>query len=87
MDGAEAGLDRRASAVIQKREIRIAKGLKETLPLVRELLDVRSTRRASGRVRLGAGWGGEHDDLVIAVALGCWMGCRPTIGYGEGRIV
>jgi hypothetical protein len=73
--------------LLEKRELRIAKGLREVGPLVRELMDVRATRRASGRVRLGADGAGEHDDLVIAVALGCWMGKRPEIGYGPGRIL
>jgi hypothetical protein len=40
--------------------------------LVRELLDIRITMAGNGRVRLSADGFGEHDDLVIAVALSCW---------------
>lgn len=73
--------------LLEKRELQIAKELRETGPLVRELLDVKARRRASGRERLGADGAGEHDDLVIAVALACWMGGRPEVGYGPGRVV
>jgi len=29
---------------------------------------------------------GEHDDLVLALALACWRARRPRIGYGPGVI-
>jgi hypothetical protein len=40
----------------------------------------------NGRVRLGADGFGEHDDLVIAVALSCWRAQRPQIGLGTSRL-
>jgi hypothetical protein len=30
--------------------------------------------------------GGEHDDLVLAVALGCWAAGRPENGYVGKRL-
>jgi phage FluMu gp28-like protein len=63
-------------------ELRIARRLKELGSLVRELVDVRMTSGlGSGRVRIGADGYGEHDDLVIALALACWRAQRR--GNGE----
>ena len=68
--------------LLERNELRLAKGLRELGPLVRELTDVRSTTRANGRERLGADGCGEHDDLVIALALACWRARRPQIEFG-----
>jgi hypothetical protein len=54
--------------------------------LVRELTDMRSTQRPGGRVRLGADGCGEHDDLVIALALACWRARQGPIGFGTRRL-
>ncbi len=72
--------------LLERNELRLAKGLRELAPLVRELTDVRSTMKASGRERLGADGCGEHDDLVIALALACWRAQRPQIGHGRGPV-
>jgi hypothetical protein len=69
--------------LLERNELRLAKGLRELGALVRELTDVRSTTRANGRERLGADGCGEHDDLVIALALACWLARRSRIGLGE----
>jgi hypothetical protein len=69
--------------LLERNELRLAKGLRELGPLLRELTDVRSTRKANGRERLGADGCGEHDDLVIALALACWRARRPKIGHGR----
>jgi len=37
-------------------------------------------------VRLGADGYGEHDDLVMAVALACWRAKRPQNGFGTQRL-
>ncbi len=58
--------------LLEKDELRIAGHLKDAGALVKELLDVKATQKSGGRVRLGADGCGEHDDLVIALALGCW---------------
>jgi hypothetical protein len=55
--------------------------------LVRELMDVRSVTQENGLVRLGADGSGEHDDLVIALALACWRARRPHNGFGNTRLV
>jgi hypothetical protein len=51
-------------------------------------MDVRMAHRDSGSLRVGADRSGEHDDLVIALALACWRGKRvtPKIGFGGGRL-
>jgi hypothetical protein len=54
---------------LERRELRIAKQMRESGTLKRELLDVRMSRRESGYVRVGADGYGQHDDLVIALAL------------------
>jgi hypothetical protein len=69
--------------------LRIAKGLRNTGALVRELLDVRASYGrggGGGRLRLGADGHGEHDDLVIALALACWSAKRKKSGFGVRRL-
>ncbi len=73
---------------LEKGELRIAQTLRGADALVEELVDVRKTYRESGRDRVGAEGTGEHDDLVIALALACWKGRRPVKmnGYGPVRL-
>jgi hypothetical protein len=66
--------------------IRIARKLREAGVLARELTDVRATQRKSGRMRMGADGCGQHDDLVMALALACWRSKRELNGFGEGRL-
>lgn len=72
--------------LLEKRSLRIAKRMHEAGSLVRELMDVRATTKANGRVRIGADACGDHDDLVIAVALACWRAGRGEAGFGAGRL-
>lgn len=72
--------------LLEKRALRIAKNMKDAGALVRELTDMRAVRKSRGRVRLGADGCGQHDDLVIALALACWKAQRATIGYGRVRL-
>ena len=60
--------------------MKIARRMKETGPLVRELTDVRLTAGNGGRLRMGADRSGQHDDLVMALALACWRAKRTEIG-------
>jgi hypothetical protein len=70
-----------AQVALDNGELRIARRLKELGSLVRELVNVRMTDSPGmGRVRIGADGGGEHDDLVIAVALACWRAKRSPVG-------
>jgi phage FluMu gp28-like protein len=72
---------------LENGDMRIARGLKELGPLVRELVDVRMTSGpGTGRVRIGADGYGEHDDLAIALALACWRAKRRENGEREGRL-
>ncbi len=73
---------------LEKGELRIAGRLREAEALVEELVDVRKTYPESGRDRVGAERTGEHDDLVIALALACWKGRRVVKmnGYGPVRL-
>jgi hypothetical protein len=68
-------------------ELRIAGKLKERGALVRELMDVRMTAGpGTGRVRFGADGYGEHDDLVIALALAVWRARRKECGDRGERL-
>jgi hypothetical protein len=52
---------------LEDGDVRLAGRMKDIGALIRELIDV----RAAGE-RIGAGKTGQHDDLVIAVALAVW---------------
>src|SRR5580700_2197913 len=68
---------------MEKGELRVARRLGEAGALVKEMLNVRITAGlAMGKVRMGADGYGEHDDLVIALALACWRARRREIGFG-----
>jgi hypothetical protein len=71
---------------LEKGELRIARRLPEVGSLVRELVDVRATPGRAGRIRIGADGHGEHDDLVIALALACWSAKRTKTGFGTQRL-
>jgi hypothetical protein len=58
--------------LLEKRELRIARDLKGVRMLMRELMDVQARERSGGGVRAGAEGRGQHDDLVVALALACW---------------
>jgi hypothetical protein len=55
--------------------------------LVRELSAVEMRHRPGGVVRMGADGAGEHDDLVMAVALACWKAKRKENSFGTRRLV
>lgn len=73
--------------LLEQGKLRIGQ-LREAKQLVRELVDVRVAAGPNGRVRIGADGSGEHDDLVIALALACWRANgRSTNGiYGTNRL-
>lgn len=66
----------RLQALLHSGELRIAKGLKEAQNLAFELQDFRASITDSGYTRFGAREG-QHDDLVLAVAIGAWWSSRP----------
>ena len=72
---------------LEKGELRIARHMKDVGALVRELIDVRVTAGlGTGKVRIGADGSGQHDDLVIALALACWRARWKENGFGTGRL-
>jgi hypothetical protein len=76
---------------IQRGDLQIASGLSYGAALVREMAEMRVRVSGSGREQYGVWRAGEHDDLVLAVALACWAErrSRPRGGVGErwGRLV
>lgn len=71
--------------LLEQGEMKIARELRDAGALVRELTDVKMTMSSGGHVRLGADGSGEHDDLVIALALACWMSKRKVRPEVHGR--
>ncbi len=58
-------------------DLRVMRGMPGRARLVREMISMR---------RKGDGVGGEHDDLAMAVALGCWGMKRGEIGFMGQRL-
>jgi hypothetical protein len=82
------GLIAGVQVALENGDMRIARRLKQAGSLVRELVDVRmSAGLGSGRVRIGADGYGEHDDLVIALALACWRAKRREVGERGQRLL
>jgi hypothetical protein len=72
--------------LLEKGQLRIGK-LREAGRLAQELADVKTSVSSAGRVRMGADGSGEHDDLVIALALACWRAKRRQNDWsGTGRL-
>ena len=53
-------------------EVEIAGGIPETEKFVKELMGTQVKVSAAGHDSYGSWRDGEHDDLVLAAALGCW---------------
>lgn len=74
-------------AMLEVRELRIADGLALGKSLLDELTQVRVKERPSGRAQYGSFGRGQHDDLVLAVALACWRARRGAAGEMGERLV
>jgi len=61
----------RLRGMLHSGELNIAKDLNEAQALLWELQDFRATASDTGNWRFGAR-SGRHDDLVLALAIGCW---------------
>lgn len=61
--------------LLQNGELQIAKSLEEAGTLIKELQNFRAKITAVGNEQFGApDWReGSHDDLVLAVAMACWV--------------
>jgi hypothetical protein len=73
---------------LDEGELRIARGIEGVGGLVKELTNVRMSARGMGRVRMGADGVGEHDDLVVALALAVWRARpRAAVRFGDRRLI
>ena len=73
--------------LLEREELRIAGKMREAPALVKELESMAVSARSRGKSRPGASSGGQHDDLVFAVALACWKAHRARgISLGGGRL-
>ena len=70
--------------VLEQRKLRVAGGMAEAATLVREMREMRVKITASGREVYAARGKGEHDDLVMAVALAAWWLKRKNLGARRG---
>jgi hypothetical protein len=71
--------------LLQRKALQIAAGMQFGPVLAREMAEMRVKITPSGNEQYGVWREGEHDDLVLAVALACW-GARkawPCAPYGE----
>ena len=78
--------------MLEEKRLRIAGGMAEAATLVRELQEMRVRTTASGREQYAARGVGEHDDMVMAVALAAWWLARKRwggrrVGEQDGRIL
>jgi len=71
---------------LERGELKISRGLGQAAALRKELVDVKVKVGGGGSVRMGADGPGEHDDLVIALALACWRARRKPVGFGTQRL-
>ena len=70
-------------ALLEDRRLKVARSLPETRTLVNELLNFKIEITPSAHETFGAWRHGQHDDLVLAVALACWWAegtrqCHPS---------
>jgi hypothetical protein len=72
--------------LLEAGDLRIPRKAREAGALIRELNHVEVRHRAAGSLSMGAEGAGEHDDLVMAVALACWRGTRKENGFGTQRL-
>lgn len=63
---------------LQNDRLKFAKGLKEANALLEEFSNFQTTISDSGRDTYG-GRSGIHDDIVMSLAMGVWLGCKQRI--------
>jgi hypothetical protein len=73
-------------AMLELKSLLISRRTRESATLVRELLDIRTTRGRSGSIQASAQGAGQHDDLAMAVALAAWLKQRPAAGPQPRRL-
>jgi hypothetical protein len=70
-------------ALLHRGVLRFASALSEADAMRDELKDFRRKLSDAGRATYGARIG-THDDLVLAVGIGCWWASRPSPSVGMG---
>jgi hypothetical protein len=68
--------------LLQSQRLRIAARLPEAATLLHELEGYQCKITAAAHVQYGAWREGEHDDLLLAVALATWYAERPVVRWG-----
>ncbi len=71
--------------MLEKGELKLSRRVAGADALARELGSMARRTSSGGRVSFGAWKVGEHDDLVIATALGCWRARRKSGGIWGTR--
>lgn len=72
--------------LLEDRRLKVARQLVEARTLVDELLNFKMQITPAANVTYGAWRSGQHDDLVLAVALACWWAegqVLQTVGSGS----
>jgi hypothetical protein len=69
--------------LLQSRRLKIPTSLPEAGTLLKELANFHVKITAAANETFGAWRDGQHDDLVLAVALAAWMAERDTASSGE----
>ena len=69
---------------LQTNRLKIASGLKEKDALIEELSNFQTAISESGHDTYN-GANGVHDDLVMSVAMGVWLACRPRCRWAAGK--
>jgi hypothetical protein len=67
------------------RRLEVAQGLRGRDVLLKELQNFRVKITASANETFGAWREGEHDDLVFACAIGCWVGEHAWAGAWDWK--
>ncbi len=62
--------------LLEREELKISRRMPDSGSLVRELVSMQASNGRSG----------EHDDLVMAVALACWQAGRGSVGPAGRRL-
>lgn len=76
----------RIQVMLEREQLRIPRKLAEAGSFVRELRAMRLDTTERGRKRMSA-HGSDHDDLVMAIALACWLATQPTIGFRSHQLI
>lgn len=72
--------------LLQNGELKFARGLKDASVLVEEMTNFQTHISDTGRDTYG-GRSGVHDDIVLSVAMGCWLACRKHCRWSDDKFL